>query len=148
MLTLYFLFIIILVVLVHTIGKFLCLKIFKTNRKSIRQQLHWKRYVYEFSGSLFLFIVAFVIFSSRMMYDGKVYLANDSLTYGIEVNEAGEAIGFEDGDKIISINGEKLKEFKPSYFIVDIIKEKNEIKEKLKGPEFRFRSIVDSQSQE
>lgn len=112
---------IVLSVLFQNIGKFLCLKLFKSSLRDIRKQWHWKRFVYEFSGTIFLFLIAFIVNASIMTYYGKVYLANDSLTHGIEVSEPAESIGFQDGDKLVTINGEKIIKFIPRYFLVDLL---------------------------
>jgi len=111
-------------ILFQNIGKFLCLRLFKTKLKHIRQQWNWKRFVYEFSGTIFLFLVSFIIYVSLSMYYKKVYLANDDVRYGVEVSEAAAAIGFRDGDKLVAINGEKLKEFRTTKIIRDILTNK------------------------
>ncbi|MFK7747787.1 MAG: site-2 protease family protein [Kordia sp.] len=97
------------------------MKLFKTNLRDIRKQLYWKRFVYEFSGTIFLFVIAFIMYAVISMQHEKVYLANDSLTYGIEASESAESVGFKDGDKLVTINGEKIIEFTPRYFLVDLL---------------------------
>ncbi|WP_298520626.1 M50 family metallopeptidase [uncultured Kordia sp.] len=110
-----------LAVLFQNIGKFLCLKLFKTKLRDLRKQWHWKRFVYELSGSIFLFLLSFIIYASIMMYYGKVYLSNDNLIYGIEASEVAEHIGFQDGDKLIAINGEKITEFDAKELMIDVL---------------------------
>ena len=116
---------ILLSILFQNIGKFLCLKFFKTTLKKVRQQWSWKRFVYEFSGSIFLLLLAFLIHISINTYFGKSYLANDSLIYGIEASENAKSIGFKDGDKLVTISGEKIKEFRPIKLVFDLLLEDN-----------------------
>jgi membrane-associated protease RseP (regulator of RpoE activity) len=116
---------ILLSILFQNLGKFLCLKLLKTKLSEVRKLWNWKRFVYEFSGTIFLFLLSLTIYIAMMTYHGKVYLANDSLIYGIEVSETAESIGFRDGDKLVTINGEKIKEFRAMKLVFDLLLEDN-----------------------
>ncbi len=112
---------ILLSILFQNLGKFLCLKLFKTTLKEVRQQWSWKRFVYEFSGTTFIFLVIFIPYTSYLLSQEKVYLANDDLVYGIEANETAENLGFEDGDKLVSLNGERIKKIEGRYFTIELV---------------------------
>jgi len=116
---------ILLSILFQNLGKFLCLKLLKTKLSEVHQHWNWKRFVYEFSGSIFLLLLALIIHISINTYFGKVYLANDSLIYGIEASENAERIGFQDGDKLLTINGEKIKKFRAIELVFDLLSEDN-----------------------
>jgi regulator of sigma E protease len=51
-------------------------------------------------------LLAMIIYSGILFTWGETYLDNANVKYGYEFNEAGEKLGFEDGDKIVSIDGE------------------------------------------
>lgn len=114
---------ILLSILFQNLGKFLCLKLLKTKLSEVRKLWNWKRFVYEFSGTIFLFLLSLTIYIAMMIYHGKVYLANKSLVYGIEVSEIAERIGFKDGDKLVAINGKKIKEFRAMELVFDLLLE-------------------------
>ncbi|QHI36702.1 Regulator of sigma-W protease RasP [Kordia antarctica] len=112
---------ILLSILFQNLGKFLCLKLLKTTLKEVRQTWNWKRFAYEFSGTIFIFLLIFISYTSYLLPQEKVYLANDDLIYGIEANVTAENIGFENGDKLVTINGEKIGKFESRSFIVDVL---------------------------
>ncbi|MEM6685663.1 MAG: M50 family metallopeptidase [Bacteroidota bacterium] len=99
------------------------MKVFNTKRTYIRSQWHWKRFVYEFSGTLFLLLVSFTICTALNLYYGKPYPTNDSLTYGVEFSETGERIGFKDGDQLVTINGKEVKFFNRRELLIDLLLE-------------------------
>lgn len=62
-------------------------------------------------GVLMNFLVALVIYIGVLYAWGEEYLPTANLKYGIEVNEVGKQIGFENGDKIISVDNKPVDDF-------------------------------------
>ena len=77
-----------------------------------RSKKTWQRLLIMLGGVLVNFILAFVIYILMLFTWGEKYLPNDSLTYGIMADSTAIDIGFKNGDKIISVGGEKIVKFK------------------------------------
>jgi len=71
----------------------------------------WQRFFIMFGGVLFNFILAILIYAAILQTWGDSYLKNDNAKYGIAVNDLSYEIGFRNGDKIISLDGEKVDDF-------------------------------------
>lgn len=69
-------------------------------------------------GVLMNFIVALVIYSAILFTWGDSYLPTDNVKYGIEASELAKEIGFQNGDKILSVDGQHIESF---YDIVSTI---------------------------
>lgn len=75
-----------------------------------RSKPAWQRLIIMLGGVTVNFILAFVIYIGMTWYYGERYVANDSLKNGVWVQSpALENAGMQSGDKIISIDGKKLK---------------------------------------
>ena len=53
-------------------------------------------------------LLAMAIYSGMLYTWGENYFHNDDMVYGYSFSEAGKQLGFEDGDKIVSIDGESI----------------------------------------
>lgn len=72
----------------------------------------WQRLIILSGGVIVNFILGFLIYSMVLFTWGSSQIPNDQLTDGVWVSDSlVQSIGFQTGDKIISINGEK-----PVYF--------------------------------
>ena len=71
----------------------------------------WQRLLIMLGGVLMNFIFALLIYIAVLYAWGSQYLPTANLKYGIEVNEVGRSIGFENGDKILSVDGEYIENF-------------------------------------
>ena len=71
----------------------------------------WQRLLIMLGGVVMNFIFAFLIYIAVLYVWGSPYLPTANLKYGIEVNETGKAIGFENGDKILSVDGQYIENF-------------------------------------
>ena len=60
------------------------------------------------AGVVMNLLTAIVIYCAVCYVWGDSYLANEDVKWGYEFNEAAEELGFVDGDKILSINGEQI----------------------------------------
>ncbi|MFV0378663.1 MAG: RIP metalloprotease RseP [Mangrovibacterium sp.] len=76
-----------------------------------RSKKPYQRLLIMIGGVLMNFILAFVIYISILWAWGSEYLPTESLKYGIMVNEEGENIGFQNGDKILSVDGQYIEDF-------------------------------------
>lgn len=62
-------------------------------------------------GVLMNFIAALIIYIGVLYTWGEEYLPTSSVKYGIEVSETGRQIGFENGDKILSVDHKPVESF-------------------------------------
>jgi len=77
-----------------------------------RSKKSWQRLLIMLGGVLVNFILAFVIYILMLFTWGEKYLPNDSLSYGIMCDSTAINLGFKNGDKIVSVGGEKIVKFK------------------------------------
>ena len=68
----------------------------------------WQRFLVMVAGVVMNLLTAIVIYCAVCYVWGDSYLANEDVKWGYEFNEAAEELGFVDGDKILSINGEQI----------------------------------------
>ncbi|NVK28174.1 MAG: RIP metalloprotease RseP [Flavobacteriia bacterium] len=71
----------------------------------------WQRLIILTGGVIVNFILAIVIYAGMMNYYGESYLPIENIKYGLEVSESMENAGFQNGDRILSIGGEKMERF-------------------------------------
>lgn len=77
-----------------------------------RSKKTWQRLIIMLGGVTVNFILAFIIYIGMAFIYGDTYLNNSELKDGIAVtNPVGEELGFKTGDKIISVDGEKVTKF-------------------------------------
>lgn len=76
-----------------------------------RSKPAWQRFFVMFGGVFFNFILAILIYSATLFTWGEEYLRNEDAVYGVHCNDLAKEIGFENGDKIISFDGEKVEKF-------------------------------------
>ncbi len=77
-----------------------------------RSKPAWQRLFIMLGGIIVNVLVAIIIYSGVMAYWGESYLPNTSLKYGIAVDSVGKQLGFENGDKIVSVDGVAPIKFK------------------------------------
>ena len=78
----------------------------------------WQRFMVMIAGVVMNILLAMVIYSGIRYVYGESYMANEDVKWGYVFNESAERMGFRDGDKFVSVDGE----------IVDDI---NEVRSKL-----------------
>ena len=69
-----------------------------------RSKPAWQRFFVIFGGVLFNFILAIVIYCGIMYAWGEQYIKNTDVTTGIYANELAQAVGFRNGDIILSFD--------------------------------------------
>ncbi len=73
-----------------------------------RSKPAWQRFLVMIAGVVMNIVLAVAIYIGICYTWGESYLANDNLKWGYNFNAAAEKMGFRDGDKIMTIDGEKL----------------------------------------
>lgn len=77
-----------------------------------RSKPAWQRLIIMLGGVIVNFILGFGIYIMLLFVWGENYLPNDNLKDGIWVTDSlGTDLGLETGDKIIAVDGEKIKTF-------------------------------------
>lgn len=78
-----------------------------------RSKPAWQRLIIMLGGVTVNFVLAFIIYVGLAYAYGDQYVPVESLKDGIAVTEKeiGDEIGIETGDKILAVDGEKIKEF-------------------------------------
>ncbi|MBP7507197.1 MAG: RIP metalloprotease RseP [Prolixibacteraceae bacterium] len=78
----------------------------------------YQRLLIMIAGVLMNFLIAMVIYIGVLYAWGEEYLPTKNVKYGIEASEIGRQIGFENGDKILSVDNKFIESF---YDIVPTI---------------------------
>ena len=102
---------IIIALIFHKLGHYLTSWITKDKLNELRTQLEWRQVLVETSGVITNFVLAFLIIFVVTLTSKEKYLLNENAIYGIEFSDVLRNIGFENGDKIISINNKKVVRF-------------------------------------
>ncbi len=76
-----------------------------------RSKPAWQRLIVMIGGVTVNVLLSWFIYSAMFVYYGDTYIPANKLHNGIEVNEAGKALGFENGDQILEIDGIPVKRF-------------------------------------
>ena len=76
-----------------------------------RSKPSWQRLLIMVGGVLMNFLFALAIYIGVFYAWGESYLPTENAKYGIVVNEVGEEIGFQDGDKILSVDNKHVENF-------------------------------------
>ncbi|MFA9370924.1 MAG: RIP metalloprotease RseP [Labilibaculum antarcticum] len=76
-----------------------------------RSKPAWQRLLIMVGGVLVNFILAFVIYIAVLYTWGEQYLPVENVKYGVVCDSLAESIGLQDGDKIVSLDNEKIEKF-------------------------------------
>lgn len=82
----------------------------------------WQRLIVMLAGIAMNILLAVVIYSAILYTWGESYYHNDDIKHGYVFNKRAEALGFEDGDKIVAIDGnriENINEIRERLIITD-----------------------------
>ncbi|MFO8023460.1 MAG: RIP metalloprotease RseP [Perlabentimonas sp.] len=71
----------------------------------------WQRFLIISGGVLVNFILAIGIYIMVLYTWGEEYLPTDNLEYGVACHPLAKEIGFKNGDKIVSVDGEEIESF-------------------------------------
>ncbi|NOR74763.1 MAG: RIP metalloprotease RseP, partial [Draconibacterium sp.] len=64
----------------------------------------WQRLLIMLGGVMMNFLAALIIYIGILYAWGESYLPTENAKFGIAVNEVGQEIGFENGDKILTLD--------------------------------------------
>ncbi len=67
----------------------------------------WQRFLVMIAGMVMNVILAVAIYIGICYTWGDTYLSNEDVKWGYNFNEAGHLLGFHDGDRLVSIDGEE-----------------------------------------
>ena len=73
-----------------------------------RSKPAWQRLIILLGGVTVNFILGFLLYMMIMFVWGKTVVTQDNLNSGFKVSEVMQEVGFNDGDKIISVDGKEL----------------------------------------
>ncbi|WP_372751648.1 RIP metalloprotease RseP [Labilibaculum sp.] len=76
-----------------------------------RSKPAWQRLLIMVGGVLVNFILAFVIYIAVLFTWGEQYLPAENVKYGVVCDSLAESIGLQDGDKIVSLDNQKVERF-------------------------------------
>ena len=76
-----------------------------------RSKKAWQRLLIMAGGVIFNLVAAVIIYTALLFAWGESYLATQDAKYGIAVGSLGEEIGLQDGDQILSVDGNKVEVF-------------------------------------
>ncbi len=102
---------ILIAIIFHKLGHLIPLWISKIKMEELRTQFSWKHIFFELHGVMFDLFLAFTIIITLALTSTEHFLLNENAIYGIKCSELMKEFGFEDGDKIVSINNKKVIRF-------------------------------------
>jgi regulator of sigma E protease len=76
-----------------------------------RSKPAWQRLLIMLGGVLMNFLFAMFIYIGIMYAWGEEFLPTENAKYGIETNEIGKQIGFQNGDKILTVDNKYIENF-------------------------------------
>ncbi len=76
-----------------------------------RSKPAWQRLIIMIGGVTVNVLLAIIIYAGMMMYYGEEVLPIENVTYGIDADSTAEAVGFRDGDRVLSIDGKEIRYF-------------------------------------
>ena len=77
-----------------------------------RAKKTWQRLLIMVGGVVMNFILAFIVYIGILYAWGESYLPTANVKYGIEVDSVGMKIGFQNGDKILSVDNMQVENFR------------------------------------
>ena len=98
----------------------------------------WQRFLVLVAGVTMNVVLAFFIYCGICFSYGTKYISNEDMKYGYEFTQRAEQLGFQDGDRIISIDGERIKDVKAIAEKVVLADENCEVLVLRDGAEHKF----------
>ena len=103
----------------------------------------WQRFFVLIAGVTMNVILAFFIYCGISLSYGSQYLSNEDMIYGYEFSPSAEQLGFRDGDRIVSIGGDKIENIASIATKILLAKEGCEVEVVREGAPHRF--IIDNE---
>ncbi len=73
-----------------------------------RSKPAWQRFLVMIAGVVMNVLLALVIYSAVCYTWGESYISNEDMTLGYNYSEEAKSLGFQDGDRILAIDGETI----------------------------------------
>ena len=77
-----------------------------------RSKKPWQRLFIMLGGIIVNVLVAIIIYTGVMAYWGESYLPTANAKYGVVADSTAQTIGFQNGDKVIAVDGKAVENFK------------------------------------
>ena len=74
----------------------------------LRAKPAWQRFIVMIAGVTMNVLLAMIIYSGIRYVSGESYMANEDVKWGYVFNDTAKAMGFQDGDKVVSIDGNAI----------------------------------------
>ena len=71
----------------------------------------WQRLIIMLGGVTVNFLLGIFIYSMTLYFYGDKYLPNSGVTDGVICSDFAKDVGFKNGDKIVSVDGENIERF-------------------------------------
>ena len=98
----------------------------------------WQRFLVLAAGVTMNVILAFFIYCGISFSYGSQYVSNEDMIYGYEFSQSAEQLGFQDGDRIVTIGGEKIENINSILSKILLAKEACEVEVVRGGAEHKF----------
>ena len=98
----------------------------------------WQRFLVLVAGVTMNVILAFFIYCGISFSYGSQYISNEDMIYGYEFSQSAEQLGFQDGDRIVTIGGEKIENINSILPKILLAKEECEVEVIRDGAEHKF----------
>ena len=98
----------------------------------------WQRFLVLAAGVTMNVILAFFIYCGISFSYGSQYISNEDMIYGYEFSQSAEQLGFQDGDRIVTIGGEKIENINSILGKILLAKEECEVEVVRGGAEHKF----------
>ena len=98
----------------------------------------WQRFFVLVAGVTMNVILAFFIYCGISFSYGSQYISNEDMIYGYDFSQSAEQLGFRDGDRIVTIGGEKIENINSILPKILLAKEDCEVEVIRGGAEHNF----------
>ena len=105
------------------------------SKDELRGKPAWQRLIVMLAGVVMNVILAIVIYSGMLYHWGESYYHNDDMKYCYLYNEEAEALGFMDGDRILTIDNEEIEDISSIFARLLIVDHDLEVKVERSGEE-------------
>ncbi|RMB56457.1 RIP metalloprotease RseP [Dokdonia sinensis] len=76
-----------------------------------RSKPAWQRLIVMIGGVTVNVLLAWFLYSAMLVYYGDTYIPANNLENGIAVSKGGEAMGFQNGDQLLAVDGKEVSKF-------------------------------------
>ena len=98
----------------------------------------WQRFFVLVAGVTMNVVLAFFIYCGISFAYGDTVISNDDMKYGYAFAESAERLGFKDGDRIVSIGGDKIVDKREIYEKILFVDDNCEVVVVRDGAEHKF----------